>query len=252
VLRGLHYQLQPYSQSKLVRVVKGSVLDVAVDLRKSSATFGHQIQVSKASRLSFGASAALTQFILDKDKLVTEIPNDLAIQNSTNNQMIPDFNFGLYWYGERHYLGVTAFHLLESKSDLFDLTTPVSNTLNRALYGNAGYVFAVGSSFAIEPSVLFRYMFNAPFQFDGNVRFIFKDSYWLACSYRMDDALAIMLGADFGPFEMGYSYDLGMSDVKTYNTGSHEVYLGIKMSKNAKKTPWHKRNRIYSSYSSAN
>jgi len=43
VLRGLHYQLQPYSQSKLVRVVKGSVLDVAVDLRKSSATFGHHV-----------------------------------------------------------------------------------------------------------------------------------------------------------------------------------------------------------------
>ena len=45
VLRGLHYQLPPYTQSKLVRVIQGSVLDVAVDIRKSSLTFGQYVAV---------------------------------------------------------------------------------------------------------------------------------------------------------------------------------------------------------------
>lgn len=40
VLRGLHFQLPPYTQSKLVRVVKGRVLDIAVDIRKGSPTYG--------------------------------------------------------------------------------------------------------------------------------------------------------------------------------------------------------------------
>lgn len=40
VLRGLHFQLPPYTQSKLVRCVKGAVLDVAVDIRKGSPTYG--------------------------------------------------------------------------------------------------------------------------------------------------------------------------------------------------------------------
>jgi dTDP-4-dehydrorhamnose 3,5-epimerase len=45
VLRGLHYQLPPYTQAKLVRVIEGSVLDVAVDIRKSSPTFGQYVSV---------------------------------------------------------------------------------------------------------------------------------------------------------------------------------------------------------------
>jgi dTDP-4-dehydrorhamnose 3,5-epimerase len=46
VLRGLHFQLPPFAQGKLVRVVKGAVLDVAVDLRKSSRTYGKWVSVT--------------------------------------------------------------------------------------------------------------------------------------------------------------------------------------------------------------
>lgn len=45
VLRGLHFQHPPFDQGKLVRVVKGAVLDVVVDIRKSSATFGQSLSV---------------------------------------------------------------------------------------------------------------------------------------------------------------------------------------------------------------
>ncbi|MCW8896797.1 MAG: dTDP-4-dehydrorhamnose 3,5-epimerase [Flavobacteriales bacterium] len=45
VLRGLHFQAPPYAQAKLIRVIKGSVLDVAVDIRKNSPTYGKHVVV---------------------------------------------------------------------------------------------------------------------------------------------------------------------------------------------------------------
>jgi dTDP-4-dehydrorhamnose 3,5-epimerase len=55
VVRGLHYQLNPHSQSKLVSVVQGAVWDVAVDLRKDSPTFGqwYGVELTEENHLQF-------------------------------------------------------------------------------------------------------------------------------------------------------------------------------------------------------
>lgn len=55
VLRGLHFQKPPYEQGKLVQVIKGSVLDVAVDIRKNSPTYGqhHSIVLSEENKTQF-------------------------------------------------------------------------------------------------------------------------------------------------------------------------------------------------------
>jgi dTDP-4-dehydrorhamnose 3,5-epimerase len=45
ILRGLHFQREPFAQGKLVQVIKGAVLDVAVDIRKNSETFGQHVAV---------------------------------------------------------------------------------------------------------------------------------------------------------------------------------------------------------------
>ena len=66
VMRGLHYQRMPYTQSKLVRCVKGAVLDVAVDIRKGSPTFGQHVSCLLTGRDEEGMKIA-EQFAKESD-----------------------------------------------------------------------------------------------------------------------------------------------------------------------------------------
>ena len=92
VLRGLHFQKEPYAQSKLVRCIKGRVVDVAVDLRQKSKTFGKYV------------SAELS----DGNKLMLFIPKGFAhgflvlsdeaeVVYKADNIYAPEYESGLIW-----------------------------------------------------------------------------------------------------------------------------------------------------------
>lgn len=73
VLRGLHYQTGEYSQAKLVRALKGSVLDVIVDIRKSSPTFGQSlaIELSEKNKLQLFVPRGFAHgFLVLEDKTI--------------------------------------------------------------------------------------------------------------------------------------------------------------------------------------
>jgi len=70
VLRGLHFQVPPHQQGKLVRVIKGAVLDVAVDLRKSSPTFGKwaSIELSEKNKWMYWIPAGFAHGFLTREE----------------------------------------------------------------------------------------------------------------------------------------------------------------------------------------
>ncbi|OYP55543.1 dTDP-4-dehydrorhamnose 3,5-epimerase [Prevotella sp. P5-92] len=86
VIRGLHYQRMPYTQSKLVRCVKGAVLDVAVDIRKGSPTFGQHVSCLLTGRDEEGVKIAEQ---LAKDTVIKNLRSLMSTETNkqcANNQ----------------------------------------------------------------------------------------------------------------------------------------------------------------------
>jgi len=101
VLRGLHYQLPPFAQTKLVRVIQGSVLDVAVDIRKGSPTFGKYISVELNStnkkQLLIPRGFAHGFIVLEDETIFSyKVDNYYSLENDRGIKFDdPDIN--IYW-----------------------------------------------------------------------------------------------------------------------------------------------------------
>ena len=92
VLRGLHFQKMPFAQAKLVRVVKGRVLDIAVDIRIGSPTFGKHIstELSEENRLQFFVPRGFAHgFVVLSDEAV--------FQYKCDNYYAPQSEGGILW-----------------------------------------------------------------------------------------------------------------------------------------------------------
>lgn len=92
VLRGLHFQKPPYEQAKLVRVIRGRVIDVAVDLRKNSTTFGKHfaIELSSENKLQLFVPRGFAHgFVVLED--------DTIFSYKVDNKYAPEFEDGILW-----------------------------------------------------------------------------------------------------------------------------------------------------------
>jgi len=127
VLRGLHYQLAPAAQTKLVRVIKGRVLDVAVDIRKDSPTFGKHVAVELSEenkRQLFVPRGFAHAFIVLEDDTVFayKVDNYYSPEND-RGILFSDSEIGIDWLIESSALNLsekdTKQPLLKD-ADLFD------------------------------------------------------------------------------------------------------------------------------------
>lgn len=206
--------------------------DVAGPSRRTGfmAALSTQLQMNRTTYVSFGVGASLSQYVFDRDKLVTEEANDPTVFNYTTNLLIPDLSGGVKIFGQNYHVGFSMFNLLQTKVDLFDVMTPVTNDLQRTIYLTGSYVYTLSEQggLYLEPSAVARVMFNAPFTFDLNLRLMHESGVWVGASYRFKDAIALMIGYAGPKIGISYSYDINTSALNDYNSGSHEITLTYK------------------------
>ena len=128
VSRGLHYQLPPHAQSKLVRVIAGRVLDVAVDIRKNSPTFGQHVAVELSAdnkkQLFVPRGFAHGFIVLEDDTIFAYKVDNYYSPQCDRGIAFDDENLNIDWILKKEELNLSAKDkvqpLLENTNDLFE------------------------------------------------------------------------------------------------------------------------------------
>lgn len=128
VLRGLHYQLPPFAQTKLVRVIRGKVLDVAVDIRKGSPTFGKHVAVELSAenkrQLLVPRGFAHGFVVLEEDTVFAYKVDSYYSPECDRGIAFDDLEIGIDWGVSSEALNLSAKDKVQPKlseaDDLFE------------------------------------------------------------------------------------------------------------------------------------
>jgi len=131
VLRGLHYQLAPHAQTKLVRVIQGKVLDVAVDIRKNSPTFGEHVAVeltaNNKKQLLVPRGFAHGFVVIEDDTVFAYKVDNYYSPQCDRGISFDDEDLGIDWILDKESLNLSAKDKVQPKlndikdtNDIFD------------------------------------------------------------------------------------------------------------------------------------
>jgi len=184
--------------------------------------YAHKLYLG-SGYLNLGLDAGLMQKSIDGSKFIYNDGGDPNIPLGAVSGSALDFGFGAYYYSEKLYAGLSASHLTEAEIKTDNVTTKLA----RHYYFMAGYDVELTPDIMLKPS-LFAKSEATSTQVDVNANVLLQNKFWLGFSYRFvpQDALVVMAGLEVTPnLKVGYSYDMTMTDIKTYSSGTHEIML---------------------------
>ena len=188
------------------------------------------------SKLAFGLKGGLNLFQGKFAELNPLVAGDQVFQQNVNSKLDPQFGFGMMYYSDRYYLGVSTPKLLRSEFFETDSLAFVSEPGQRShWFLSGGYVFDMGIYHKFKPTFLVKAVQGAPVSFDLSANFLFYEKFWLGAMYRHQDAVGVLAQYNINDdFSIGYSYDYPLSTLHNYSGGSHEIMLGYLLGKPVK------------------
>ncbi len=188
------------------------------------------------STLALGLKGGLNLFQGKFAELHPQTPGDQVFQANVNTKLDPQFGFGIMWYSERHYLGLSTPKLLRTEFFQTDSLAFVSQPGQRPhWFLSGGYVFDIGLYHKFKPTFLVKAVQGAPVSFDLSANFLFFEKFWLGAMYRHTDAVGALAQYHItNDLTVGYAYDFTLSPLRNYSGGSHEIMLGLNLGKPVK------------------
>ncbi len=206
------------------------------DENSISADFSYSIKTSEKFKLSFGLKATANLLNVDFTRLNIYNPGDNLAQNNVDNRFQPNIGAGIYFHSDRTYFGLSVPNFLETKhfdkdETAFSAASVASERMH--YYFIAGHVFDLSSTVKLKPAMLTKVVQGAPLQVDLSANFLFNEKFTLGAAYRWDAAASLLAGFQVSDsWFIGYGYDMEVTKLANYNTGSHEIFLRYELFKN--------------------
>jgi type IX secretion system PorP/SprF family membrane protein len=232
------------ANQKAFHGVGGSIISDGIgpfNIVTAKAAYAYHLPISHGSNpliLSLGAFGGIKQFQVQGTELSFSSDQTATdpFAHSFKTVVVPDFSLGIWGYSKSYYFGIASFQLLNSKIDVYN---EIDEALTNASAGGAlamhhwftaGYKVHIDTNWYVVPSIVAKYVQGAPMTFDFNAKIRYQDLYWAGVSYRREDAVVILAGVTVKKLvDIGYSYDVTRTDIKTYSSGSHEIILGMRL-----------------------
>lgn len=194
-------------------------------------TYSYRVKL-QTGKLSFGLEMGLKQIDIDWDMLYMENMDDIYLITRPQARILPDANFGIYYYTDNFFAGLSSKHLFERT--FFDRGsdggTNFSN-LSRHFYSYIGGFIHINKFLTYRPSVLLKLVDNGTFAFDLNSSLMVRKLFWVGVSFRSNKNSFVFLTelSLNKKLRVGYSYDTYLGDIKAYNIGTHEVKISYEV-----------------------
>jgi type IX secretion system PorP/SprF family membrane protein len=192
-------------------------------------SYAYHLPVARRKmKLATGISAGFTRYSLDLSRLDFGPNADPVVNQYRNARLLPEISLGTTLYGQNFYVGASAAQLLQNAIDLSGMNDGVQQRFSNHYFLMGGYEYRLGQEVAFMPSVLVKYVRPSPVSVDVNLKVSYLRKVWGGVSYRHQNAVSALAGFNLNAIlNVGYAYEMATSNLNQYNSGSHELMVGI-------------------------
>jgi type IX secretion system PorP/SprF family membrane protein len=195
----------------------------------ASLTYAYHLPVNQRKmKLSAGLSGGFTRYRLDPSQLNFGPQADPMAGQYFGDLMLPEIGAGLMLYGSNFYTGVSANQLLQGELNLSSNREADPSRFHNHYFVTGGYEWRPSREISVMPSLLVRYAPPTPLTMDVNLKVAYLRQIWGGLSYRHHNAFSVLAGANVNKLvSLGYAYEVATSSLYQYNSGSHELLIGL-------------------------
>lgn len=188
--------------------------------------YAYRIKVSETGRFSIGMSAGVSFFRSFLSEVETTELNDAVFDGSNFKYTTPNFGFGMFYYTQRFFAGLSWPLLVKYSSDMSRseadslFTSPVNTFIQ------CGYIFKLNNDLKIKSSIMIKNYQKYEGQLDFSNSLIVYNTLQIGFSMRSSDAFIGMIEYRVNDqFRIGYAHDFITSKMAKYSHGSNEIVL---------------------------